>query len=138
MSLEHFVQDDDLEMFGSAEASTSNTAMVQTPKKKKSTMQTLHIPHGDSASTLNLPTIPPPSPELSRRASYASANGTEQSQSPLAPLMRMCNLHIQTSAFASIEDLRIHLKELNLTLEDRMRPGWDRYFMTLAGLASLR
>jgi dCMP deaminase len=50
----------------------------------------------------------------------------------------MCNLHIQTSSFGNLEDLKAHLKELDLTKEDRMRPGWDRYFMTLAGLASLR
>ena len=139
VSLEDFIYEDDLEMFGSTEASTTKVAAtMQTPvKKKKSSMQTLHIPHGDTASTLNLPTVPPPSPDLSRRASY-SGSACSYPSSPLAPLLRMCNLHIQTSSFGNLEDLKAHLKELDLTKEDRMRPGWDRYFMTLAGLASLR
>lgn len=144
VSLEQFVHDDDLEMFGSTEASTSessvNNNISQTfVKKKKPSMQTLHIPQGDSASTLNLPTFAPPSPDLSRRASYTSVSGPSRaSKDALAPLLRMCNLHIQTSAFANLEDLRAHLREADLSKEDRMRPGWDRYFMTLAGLASLR
>lgn len=144
---------DDLDMFvssrGELDGSSDIASIMElgsTPTKKsanhRSSMQTLHIPNGHTASSLTLPTIPPPSPDLSVRksngAEMAAVSFDRKGSDPLAPLLRMCNLHIQTSRFASLGALHAHLANLELTKEDRMRPGWDRYFMTLAGLASLR
>jgi dCMP deaminase len=127
LGLEEFVERDDLMMFGNHEAASRKQ------RNDKNSMQTLQLPNGNTASTFHLPTLPPPSPELSSRAFSTPAK-----QDALAPLVRLCNLHIQTGLYASLEELHAHLKQLDLTKEDRMRPGWDRYFMTLAGLASLR
>jgi len=42
------------------------------------------------------------------------------------------------NTFASVDLLHQHLETLNLLNPERLRPGWDTYFMTLAHLASLR
>ncbi|GJE99640.1 cytidine deaminase-like protein [Phanerochaete sordida] len=56
---------------------------------------------------------------------------------PLQSLHRLVNLHV-INAFGSIEDLHRHLESLDLANPERLRPGWDTYFMRLASLASLR
>ena len=131
ITLEQFVREDDLEMFGEGQTSESASPL----RKKTSFVHTLQIPLGHTASQVTLPTIPPPSPEIRPRALFM---GERRQHAPLSPLLRMCNLHIQTSSFTTLQDLHAHITELDLTKEDRMRPGWERYFMTLAGLASLR
>lgn len=158
LPLEEFVRLDDLDMFGGTEGKQREQAgndTQQTPTRhKRASTQTLHIPTGHTAATLHIPAVSPPSPDLSSRGSTAqdpflasgsTSNGfnppafpSTVSRDPLAPLLRMCNLHIQTSGFADLDALYSCLRNLDLTKEDRMRPGWDRYFMTLAGLASLR
>ncbi|WWD01613.1 hypothetical protein V866_008558 [Kwoniella sp. B9012] len=40
--------------------------------------------------------------------------------------------------FPRVQDLEGYLDKLNLVDEERLRPGWDTYFMTLASLASHR
>ncbi|KAJ9106978.1 hypothetical protein QFC20_003878 [Naganishia adeliensis] len=40
--------------------------------------------------------------------------------------------------FPTVRELEGYLDELNLVDGERLRPGWDTYFMTLASLASLR
>lgn len=138
LSLEDFVREDDLDMYGDATAQKPASKSAQ----KQASGQTLHIPNGSTASSFTIP--PPPSPELSQRSSFAVAKAREVKKDPsqvsdaLAPIMRICNLHIDISAYESKDVLYSHLRNLDLTREDRMRPGWDRYFMTLAGLASLR
>ena len=129
--LEDFVREDDLEMFGEGQTKDSSSPL----RKKTSSVHTLQIPLGHTASQVTLPTVPPPSPEIRPRAPFLSER---RQHAPLLPLLRMCSLHIQTSSFATLRDLHAHVTELDLTKEDRMRPGWERYFMTLAGLASLR
>lgn len=42
------------------------------------------------------------------------------------------------NAFQTIPALHDHLGEINLLDPDRLRPGWDTYFMQLASLASHR
>ncbi|KZO96380.1 hypothetical protein CALVIDRAFT_481517 [Calocera viscosa TUFC12733] len=42
------------------------------------------------------------------------------------------------NAFESVSALHSHLDSLNLQDQERLRPSWDSYFMTLAHLASLR
>lgn len=42
------------------------------------------------------------------------------------------------NSFQSKHSLFAHLEELDLTNPERLRPGWDTYFMELASLASLR
>ena len=49
----------------------------------------------------------------------------------------MVTVHIVNS-FESIPQLYEHLDELDLSNPERLRPGWDTYFMQLASLASLR
>ena len=49
----------------------------------------------------------------------------------------MVNLRIVNS-FPTVPDLYDYLDELDLTNPERLRPGWDTYFMQLASLASLR
>ncbi|GHJ90430.1 hypothetical protein NliqN6_6832 [Naganishia liquefaciens] len=47
--------------------------------------------------------------------------------------------HLQVmNNFKTVQELEAHLDSLNLTDGERLRPGWDTYFMTLASLASLR
>lgn len=38
----------------------------------------------------------------------------------------------------SVAELHASLRGLDLTNEERLRPGWDQYFMNLASLAALR
>lgn len=57
---------------------------------------------------------------------------------PLADLLPMVNLTVRPAAFQTLEALHQHLARLNLTDDQRVRPSWDDYFMTLAELASLR
>lgn len=115
------------------------------PQGSRSTMQTLHIPNGHTASPFNIP--PPPSPELPQR-SFTLTRETKRTTvdtknaivelDALIPLLRMCNLHIHPCDYTDREAFFSQLRNLDLSREDRMRPGWDKYFMTLAGLASLR
>lgn len=124
-------------MYGDVNSqATEATALKQ---KKQSSAQTLHIPNGTTAASFTIP--PPPSPELSQRAFSTKPRAipsNANTSNALAPVMRLCNLHIDISAYESTDMLYSHLRNLDLSREDRMRPGWDRYFMTLAGLASLR
>ncbi|KAJ3534734.1 hypothetical protein NM688_g7088 [Phlebia brevispora] len=55
----------------------------------------------------------------------------------LRSLNPMVNVRIINS-FETIPELYEHLEELDLINPDRLRPGWDTYFMQLASLASLR
>ncbi|KAG9087594.1 Deoxycytidine monophosphate (dCMP) deaminase, partial [Ceratobasidium sp. 392] len=43
-----------------------------------------------------------------------------------------------TNNFSSLSELHAHLDSLALRSTERVRPGWDDYFMLLASLASLR
>lgn len=55
----------------------------------------------------------------------------------LRNLHALVDIHIN-NAFDNKEDLYDHLEEINVTNGERLRPGWDAYFMRLADLASLR
>lgn len=55
----------------------------------------------------------------------------------LRSLDQMVNLRIVNS-FPTVADLYDYLDDLDLTNPERLRPGWDTYFMQLASLASLR
>ncbi|KAI1789752.1 cytidine deaminase-like protein [Ganoderma leucocontextum] len=52
-------------------------------------------------------------------------------------LDRLATVHV-VNAFQSVPAFRDHLEEINLLDPDRLRPGWDTYFMQLASLASHR
>ena len=52
-------------------------------------------------------------------------------------LQDLVNLHV-INAFESQEALYNYLDDLDITDVERLRPGWDSYFMQLAALASLR
>ncbi|KAI0734639.1 cytidine deaminase-like protein [Fomitopsis betulina] len=55
----------------------------------------------------------------------------------LSSLNDLVNLHVVNS-FDSFEALHAYLGQLNLLDPERLRPGWDTYFMQLATLASRR
>ncbi|KAH0591034.1 hypothetical protein H2248_001144 [Termitomyces sp. 'cryptogamus'] len=57
--------------------------------------------------------------------------------SSLLSLRDLVNIHVFNS-FKTIPSLHKHLEELNVLDPERLRPGWDAYFMTLASLASQR
>ncbi|KAH9944164.1 cytidine deaminase-like protein [Epithele typhae] len=52
-------------------------------------------------------------------------------------ISELANLHV-VNAFESITAFYEHLEETNLVDPERLRPGWDTYFMQLASLASQR
>ena len=60
-----------------------------------------------------------------------------QDMPSLRSLDQMVNLHI-VNLYQNLQDLYAYLDELNLANPERLRPGWDTYFMQLASLASLR
>lgn len=60
-----------------------------------------------------------------------------QDLASLRSLDHMVNLHI-LNVYRTLPDLYAYLDELNLSNPERLRPGWDTYFMQLASLASLR
>ncbi|KAH9951031.1 cytidine deaminase-like protein [Amylocystis lapponica] len=60
-----------------------------------------------------------------------------ESGSALLGLSELVNLRI-VNAYGSVPALHDHLDELNLLNPERLRPGWDAYFMQLASLASHR
>ena len=55
----------------------------------------------------------------------------------LHSLTDLVNLHV-VNPYDSFRALHEHLDELNLLDPERLRPGWDVYFMQLATLASRR
>ncbi|KAI0361351.1 hypothetical protein OH77DRAFT_1417589 [Trametes cingulata] len=52
-------------------------------------------------------------------------------------LSQLAHAHVINS-FETVSGLQEHLTELNLVNPERLRPGWDTYFMELASLASQR
>lgn len=74
-----------------------------------------------------------PQPLGTRRISAVDS----QEQPGLRSLNSMAHIHV-TNFFGSIPELHEHLDELDLVNPERLRPGWDTYFMQLASLASLR
>ncbi|KAI0095039.1 cytidine deaminase-like protein [Irpex rosettiformis] len=69
---------------------------------------------------------------------YGKQFGKGQTRlSSLKNLHALVDVHIN-NAFENKEDLYGHLEELDIINGERLRPGWDAYFMRLADLASLR
>ncbi|KAI0304563.1 cytidine deaminase-like protein [Russula brevipes] len=64
-------------------------------------------------------------------------NDHAEDPSPLHSLQKYVNLHVVNN-FESVPALHSYLDDMNLLDEDRLRPSWDSYFMTLASLASMR
>jgi len=55
----------------------------------------------------------------------------------LRSFRNLVNLHVANN-FVTVPALYSHLDDINLLNPERLRPGWDTYFMTLASLASHR
>ncbi|PSR76731.1 hypothetical protein PHLCEN_2v8328 [Hermanssonia centrifuga] len=76
-----------------------------------------------------------------QRAPSVGRSNTKAAVTPSKPsfqsLNHLVNLHLMNS-FESISSLYRYLEELDLSDPERLRPGWDTYFMELASLASLR
>ncbi|CAD6566677.1 MAG: Deoxycytidine monophosphate (dCMP) deaminase [Tremellales sp. Tagirdzhanova-0007] len=58
-------------------------------------------------------------------------------QTDFRRVVNLASLRIYNN-FSTISSFHAYLHETNLLNEERLRPGWDTYFMTLASLASLR
>ncbi|KAI0652103.1 cytidine deaminase-like protein [Trametes meyenii] len=56
---------------------------------------------------------------------------------PFRSLNQLASVHVVNS-FETLSDFYEHLSELNILDPERLRPGWDTYFMQLASLASQR
>lgn len=71
----------------------------------------------------------------------SQASSSKLSTGPGRPslqnLNQVSNIRVVNS-FDTIDALYDHLDDLDLTNTERLRPGWDTYFMRLASLASLR
>lgn len=52
-------------------------------------------------------------------------------------LSQIATVHVVNS-FETVPALHDHLEAINLLNQERLRPGWDTYFMELASLASQR
>ncbi|QRV80245.1 deoxycytidylate deaminase (dCMP deaminase) [Ceratobasidium sp. AG-Ba] len=63
---------------------------------------------------------------------------TDSTHSPLNDILKALPHVSVTNNFASLPELHTHLESLALRSSERVRPGWDDYFMLLASLASLR
>ncbi|KAI0688667.1 cytidine deaminase-like protein [Cytidiella melzeri] len=62
---------------------------------------------------------------------------TPDGVSCLRNLRALVDVHVN-NGFDTKEDLYEHLEDLDIINGERLRPGWDTYFMRLADLASLR
>ena len=69
--------------------------------------------------------------------SLQNVGHAQRSQSSFRSLSQLANVHVVNS-FETISGLQDHLNELDLLNKERLRPGWDTYFMQLASLASQR
>ncbi|KAI0673391.1 cytidine deaminase-like protein [Trametes maxima] len=58
-------------------------------------------------------------------------------RTPFRSLNQLASVHVVNS-FETLSGFFEHLSELNLLDPERLRPGWDTYFMQLASLASQR
>ncbi|EKM61256.1 uncharacterized protein PHACADRAFT_204417 [Phanerochaete carnosa HHB-10118-sp] len=73
---------------------------------------------------------------------YGPSDSTSQysqpaTRPPLRTLHHLVSLYVINS-FDNLEEFHRHLESLDLANPERLRPGWDTYFMRLASLASLR
>ncbi|KAJ9099270.1 hypothetical protein QFC21_004151 [Naganishia friedmannii] len=66
-----------------------------------------------------------------------ATGGGQLRKSGLKQALAYAQLSIMNN-FASVDELERYLEEVDLVNAERLRPGWDTYFMTLASLASLR
>lgn len=71
--------------------------------------------------------------ETPRKTTFGGTPG----RPTLSSLNDLVNLHVVNS-YDSFRALHAELNELNLLDPERLRPGWDAYFMQLATLASRR
>ncbi|KAG8710198.1 Deoxycytidine monophosphate (dCMP) deaminase [Ceratobasidium sp. 395] len=62
----------------------------------------------------------------------------DSTRDPLNEILKALPHVSVTNNFSSLPELHAHLDSLALRSTERVRPGWDDYFMLLASLASLR
>lgn len=77
-------------------------------------------------------------PENIRKTRSGSSNGsTSASFDDRVANIRDAHINLVNN-FATIKEFHAALEDLNLLDAERVRPSWDRYFMTIADLASQR
>ncbi|WVN89023.1 cysteine-tRNA ligase [Cryptococcus depauperatus CBS 7841] len=70
-------------------------------------------------------------------STFPTALLQKQLSSDFRRVLALAHVHVDNS-FTEISALNWYLDRLDLLDEERLRPGWDTYFMTLASLASHR
>lgn len=120
VGLEKFVKIDDEESYGNTRppsTSSNGTSATRTPLVSTDSSRSLVGGNG-IVDNLSAVSLSPPSIGLNA-------------------LRRFVHLSI-TNSFPTLSALDAHLTSLNLPSPDRLRPGWDSYFLRLCNLASLR
>jgi dCMP deaminase len=69
-------------------------------------------------------------------ASLPSSTFSQHPQTDFSRVMKLANLSICNN-FPSVPALHAYLDQLDLMDEERLRPGWDTYFMVSSALFSL-
>ncbi|KAI0801016.1 cytidine deaminase-like protein [Fomes fomentarius] len=75
--------------------------------------------------------------EVTPNPTIVSFRQASASKAAFRSLSQIASVHIVNS-FETVSSLHDHLERINLLDTERLRPGWDTYFMQLASLASQR
>ncbi|ORY32217.1 cytidine deaminase-like protein [Naematelia encephala] len=121
ISLDEFIDQHDLLYNGpsSSTCSSSNSS-------SSSSSSTTNTPSTSTSTSTSLSSTP-----------ASSSSSSYQQQTDLTRLARLATVTICNN-LSTLLELETYLDQLNLVDEERLRPGWDTYFMTLASLASHR
>ncbi|KAI8055803.1 cytidine deaminase-like protein [Syncephalis plumigaleata] len=111
VSLEFFLNNDDIRRFGSVASAVS--LITELPDHS--------IPTPVSTPDIRTKQMPTPS----------------SIDDAMLTLMQQADIHI-SNHYTVLSDLYQHVMKLDLTNSEWLRPGWDSYFMMLAELAALR
>jgi deoxycytidylate deaminase len=141
-SLARFLDDDDAALYGVRALSDPSQPDLnhadELVEANKTASSLLPIPADSHALVIPPPLSPSPSsPSPSPTGRKKSAETRIQ---PLAHLMRRAHLILSNHSH-SLDDLYKKLDDIDIAgqeIGELLRPGWDEYFMCLAGLASLR
>lgn len=120
IGLEDFVKQDDVVLHGASTCSSSKT------KADSHESPQLQLPSGPLPLPHTSPT-PPTTPQLSRVLAKGLNLSDEEASDeymPLVDAVPLVHLSIRPAAFATIEDLHVHLDKLDLVSEHRVRPRY--------------
>ncbi|GAA98589.1 uncharacterized protein L969DRAFT_95179 [Mixia osmundae IAM 14324] len=149
-TLEEFIQLNDALLYAtlsspvnSTEPQDATATSGRMEEKRRERHRQASASSVSGASTIHLPyshanlVLPPPVLQSARSEGMLAPPKDALAKSALAPLLRIAHLTLQTH-WPTLDELYRYLDSMDLLDGERLRPGWDTYFMTLAGLASLR